>query len=1149
MDLNVHSSQLLSKIGRPALPSTVLHRSGLLSTLQNELTITEAETFRHKLLLLCAPSGYGKTTLLVDFAQQTPIPCCWYMLAQADSDPIVFLRLLIASIRQRFPHFGANLEGVLADTISPEIARLPHGADIGHILDAITTAIETDISERFVLILCNYHEIADSAQINQVVDRLLQRLPAYGMMIIESRSIPPLNLSSLLARRQAIGLGSAHFRLSPEEIQQLANVQDVTPLTAEEAEYLANTFEGWITGILLGTRLGDMHLLQLTESNQPQSTRRPTRSNESVVPIHQQHLFSYLVNDVFSREPEVYAFLREAAILQQMTPQLCDYLLEQENALERLTYLERHGLFVSRAGEARQMVFTCHPVLRELLCGELRRTHPARFDALQRRAARFFQQSQDYEQAVYHAQQSGDEELAAQLISEAYWSTVSQGGLNTLERWLDRISRETLRHYPRLLVARATLSLARGEQGEVMLLLDEAEHVVTQGCAGLGADEKSAVSVEIMLARSKILFLGSQYAQAQMLCQQALEQLPIDNVRLRSEAHLRLGMCMIQQGDINEGIRALQQALQLSGRDTLSRLTARLHSQLANAYHMIGNHALSEHHRARAIHCWEALQDEQGKIKNLIAMGIVFQRRGSFEEAETTLMQALQGARNTRGFQQGEAYALASLGDLYQDQERYDQALIAIEDGLKLARLLTDRYLIAYSLCSLATTYLLMGDSATAQLILEELNGANEHLRNRGKERSFYDLTRGTVIFYLHRYDEAILQLTEVEQTMSQIGFQREQLECLLRLAGCYCALQHFSEMQHCLEKAVQIATHLGYEQLIKIELKRIPQLLQSLQTRPELAPVRTAIAQAIELPPGEGSGALLAAPTGPEEERPVSPEMPVSSVVVDPPARKKPVCSRGRVQVRSLGEPVVLVDEQPVTRWRMARAMEICFFLLDRGEPVHKEQMIEMFWPDGEDEEQIDQKFRSTIYYLRKALGDGCITARSGYYALNLEAVYGIVDYDVDTFQQAEQRAKKALAEHDDEIAVEAFSKMVELYRGDYVQSFYSDWCSFRRDELRRQYMEARHQLARIAWRQERWDESAQHWQHMLVIDNCMEEAHYGLMRCYMRQGKRGLALRQYQSCVAALRDEMGLTPGASLQRLYQTLTEAGQGTVANAR
>src|SRR5205085_7529005 len=137
--------------------------------------------------------------------------------------------------------------------------------------------------------------------------------------------------------------------------------------------------------------------------------------------------------------------------------------------------------------------------------------------------------------------------------------------------------------------------------------------------------------------------------------------------------------------------------------------------------------------------------------------------------------------------------------------------------------------------------------------------------------------------------------------------------------------------------------------------------------------------------------------------------------------------------------------NEEPITRWRMARAMELCFFLLDRGRPMRKEQIIDALWPDAED--FSEQTLRSTIYYLRKALGEACIVSYGGTYALDVASTYGEhIWYDVVAFQKYSIQAKEALAIEEVSAASQAFQSMVDLYRGDYVQSFYSDWCTFRR-------------------------------------------------------------------------------------------------------
>ena len=225
-----------------------------------------------------------------------------------------------------------------------------------------------------------------------------------------------------------------------------------------------------------------------------------------------------------------------------------------------------------------------------------------------------------------------------------------------------------------------------------------------------------------------------------------------------------------------------------------------------------------------------------------------------------------------------------------------------------------------------------------------------------------------------------------------------------------------------------------------------------------------------------------------------------------------------------------------PVRRWRVVHAMILCFFLLDHQRPVHKEQIFLELWPERD--EPSDQALRTSVYNLRKILGESAVVSRAGFYSLDLHTVFGeSVWYDVAVFQRTYKQAQEALNAGDEEAAERCFGRALELYQGNYLQSFYNNWCALRRDELRRLYLDTLHQMAQISWRAEEYEASAMRWQQMLATDPCLEEAHLGLMRSYLRQGKRGLALRQYQRCVKSLEEEIGTQPGVAIQSLYKRL------------
>jgi len=1102
----------MRKITCPALPPTILYRESLVTRLR-EVTTGPAEGFSHyKLVLLYAPAGYGKTTLLADFSRNTNITCCWYFMERTDADKNTFLETLLMSIRLRFPQFGSNLDSLLASAIAADSegrARFHYEA----MIDALIAAIETEITERFVLVLCNYQEMNECQEVNELVNHLLRKLPENCVLVIESRATPELDFALLLAHREMIGIGSNLLRFTAQEIRDFALLQGMTAFNEAEATQLALSFEGWITGILLGAHLGGVEFLpQWSHENEKQ---------EFLVDRH--HLFSYVVNEVFERNPELYSFLKEASVLQEMTSSLCTKLLGIQDAARHLHYLEQNGLFVTRRGEDENATYTCHPVLRELLYNDLREQLPDRFIALHQHAAQLLSADKLYEKAVYHAFEAKANELVSQLIIECHEQMLKQGHAGTVARWIDKLPPTITIRDPRLLLIRTNIHLMVGEQTCAFSLLDTASIAITEY---VEPEKVPQLQIEIVILRSKALFQYGDYHRALVLCQAIQERLPEDEIKLRADVHTRLGVCANLLGDFTTGIAQLQKALQLWGRHTIERQTAELHSALASAYSLVGNFALAEHHISRAIAYWERLHDEWGKINNIIRLGGIKQRQGVFVEAEEAFIQALTLARGPIHFLRGEAYSRVSLGELYQDQGLYEQSLNMIEDGLALARHIKDKYLINCTLCFLAMTYLYMGDAETALLLVSDVDVQDIHTTSLSYEQAVCELAYATILLYQQRYDDAYFHLNKVEASLNKMGLKRELIQAILRMALCLLELGRTDEWIQRMEEIVQLLkVQNGYKHLVCIELHHLARLYQIVEMHPQMGRLR----DVLELAPET----LEAAPQQLSTPAPA----PIIVKIEQPtPSSMQVVTSQPKLCIRALGEPVVTIDGRPITRWRMARSMELFFFLLDCERPMRKEQIITGLW--SEVDEQINQTFHSTIYYLRKALDGHGIISQGSTYTLDLTSYFGTnVWYDVTKFQQQRVRAKQALSQEDDSVAREALQTMLELYEGDYVQPFYSDWCTFKRDELRRMYLDARSQLAQIAWRQEQFDECALHWQHTLMIDNCLEEAHYGLMRCYLRQGKRGLALRQYQRCRDTLQRELDILPGSTVQNLYQRL------------
>ncbi|GCE15611.1 hypothetical protein KTT_54700 [Tengunoibacter tsumagoiensis] len=979
-------------------------------------------------------------------------------------------------------------------------------------IDALCTIISEDVSEDFVIFLCNYEEVNEHKTFKNLINYLLKNLPKQVTLFVESRVVPNISFSSLLVQNEMCGLNTDALRFSAQEIIALANLQGINALTEDEVAQLTTYFDGWIAGILICTYLGERNFFhQGSPLSDIQSL--PSYQVDSVAIQKRNELFSYTVNEVFKYDRELQRFLQASSILQQMEPDICNELLDRTDAAERLSRLEYQGLFVTSYKQFSQNIYVCHPVIRELFNKQCYEQDRGRFFQLHYKAAQYWRARQQYEQALYHALESRAYDLAPQIIFEGYKQLLQQGRIETLSRWLDKLPSEMLASHPRFFLIQATIHLIRGQHEMAFTLLNKTSTLIE------GFSERTAqchiLQAEVDILYSKALFQTGDYVQAQNFCQRALSVLPVDEIELQSEAEMRLGSCANLQGDFTTGIVHLHRALSLWDNQPPANLAVDIHSALANTYYLMGNFELAQHHLMRTLKYCELLQDEQRKIENLILKGILYKNRGAYKEAEETLLNTLELARSLLYTRRAEAYTLVNLGSLYMEQGNYSQALIYSEDGLTLSYKWGNQSIINSTLADIALIHLFMGDITSALHFAEKIHVKRSPGKSIGYEQVEQELTYCIIFLYQHRYAEAYTRLVAIDHALEETLLKRGRLQTKLCLAACLIALnQHEDVIRHLQEVASLLIDSESYKQLIFVETKWFPTLLQVMKSSPQLVKLR----------------AILELPEEDCQEYQKGSETEYLPQVTEPCPPK--------IAIMAFDEPIILLSGQPIKHWRMSYARELFFYLLESDRPISKEKIITALWPEYTS--QTNQMFHLSIYHIRRLIGKLCLVRHAEGYSLNLKACFGEhVWYDVQEFRAHKREAEQAVVLKDDLRAKEAFLKMVELYRGDYGSLFYNDWCTVKRDELRTAYTDAHRQLAQIAWRHEAFDESAEHWSKMLHIDPCLEEAHYGLMRYYLRQGKRNQALRQYQQCKTILKEELGIQPRLSLQKLYQQLTD----------
>jgi len=370
------SALILTKIRAPAKRPRIVPRIRLVEQLT-----PEAGT---NLILVCAPAGYGKTTLLAEWSQtllQNGVAVAWYALDPSDDDPMPFGAYLVAGLAQalgpasELEHIAQRLRS------SPEL-------DLQKILPAVINAIVSSDRD-CVMVLDDYHLIGAPA-IHSAISFLLEHLPEKMHIAIGSRSDPPLPLARLRAQGKLLEMRADNLRFSPDETARFLNEVMRLDLTPEVVNTLAARTEGWIAGLQLAA---------LSMSGRPDKENFIT----SFTGGH-RYLVEYLLEEVFNRQSEqVQSFLLSTSILERLCGPLCDAILgETLGGEEILKELEQANLFVIALDEQGYW-YRYHHLFRDFLQVRLNKIQPQRVAALHRVASVWHAAHGSLREAVQHA--------------------------------------------------------------------------------------------------------------------------------------------------------------------------------------------------------------------------------------------------------------------------------------------------------------------------------------------------------------------------------------------------------------------------------------------------------------------------------------------------------------------------------------------------------------------------------------------------------------------------------------------------------------------------------------------------------------------------------------------------------------------------
>ncbi|GIF49414.1 LuxR family maltose regulon positive regulatory protein [Asanoa ferruginea] len=497
----------------------------------------------HRLTLVSAPAGFGKTTLLgdwlADLAQRHPhTRAGWLSLDDGDNDLPRFLAHLVAAMQRA----GLDVE--------------PPTADLTPLVNDIVHAGARDSDKHWVLVLDDYHAIG-AAEVHEAVTFLLDHLPDRLHLIIATRADPPLPLARLRTRGQLTEVRAADLRFTASEARDFLNGVMGLELTAADVAALEDRTEGWIAGLQLAAL--SLHGI---------ADRAEVAGFIAAFAGSNRFVIDYLADEVLARQPApVRDFLLRTAVLDRLSGPLCDAVTAGSGGAGMLADLERGNLFVVPLDTDRSW-YRYHHLFADVLQARLLAEHPLDVPRLHARASVWFEAHGQVADAVRHALAADDFGRAAFLMEEALPEVRRSRQDGLLLAWIRSLPEPVVRRSPVLSVVSGWVRLMTGDLDAVEARLDDAEAALAAGAQDADLAATWADTEDLRTAPATIAIYRASVAQARgdvagtvRHARHALGLAGPDDHLIRGAGGGFLGLAAWTSGNVHEGLSTFGDAM------------------------------------------------------------------------------------------------------------------------------------------------------------------------------------------------------------------------------------------------------------------------------------------------------------------------------------------------------------------------------------------------------------------------------------------------------------------------------------------------------------------------------------------------------------------------------------------------------------
>jgi len=1087
---------LKTKLYPPRLPEIVA-RKQLLKILEGARSA--------KLTSVVAGAGYGKSSLAAEFLFRLGRPFIWYHLECTDSDIYEFLSYLVAGLKRVHAGFGQKTMEHMASVVNfSEQSRA--------VLSTFIAELDELIGEELFILLDDFHTVNDSPQITEAMDFLLGHTLPNLHFIILSRSNLNLALSRLRAGRELLELQEADLCFTPEETARLFCDVFGLHLEEEDIHILAESTEGWITGLVL------FYLaLKAKASEEISKTIR-----ESGVSLSE--VFDYLSKVVYESQPEaIQDFITRTSILSRMNPVFCNELLEIDDSGGLLSYMMSERLFTIPLDDKGDW-FRYHNGLKAFLLEKLGNDlPPGEIIDLHLKAAALWEKRGEPEQALFHYMEAQDFDKAAGIFEGIIDRLMKANRISFLYREIFRLPEDVLRKHPMLVLNGAQIAARFGEYDRVVAAalsaaggfeksgereekalsqlrlagaffsvgrIDEAREMIKK--ARLIIPSGSPYWCELLAVEGTILATTGQAGEVDRLLEESLQlAAELEGTELGSRALGFSGMALFLQGRLNKAVEVFATADRNLKKTGLTATHPFSYALLSRAYAYLDRMEEAKETADKGI----ALGEEHGlppmvffnRASRAVALAYLGERDRALEDA------AISGSMCGQYEDIAQvAFAEWFLGEAYKLLGDRTAALKHIKRGERMVARYGDSRYIA-SIIRTAVSAREMGLEKAAEDVGRILEALRES--GTGVARSYAYSLLLSLDLAMGRHDEAAGVLSDY---CTEFGGDVILRPCFSDLDSL---LQFF-------EGLFSQGSHLELmDRVFGVGGTRSVSCLRRLK-------------KCGNVDAGRKAEKILAC-TAHEMIEPLVIKMLGPFEVI---CRGKGVAAEG---------------------WKSKKACTVLKYLAANRHKgfIPRDVLMELLWPES-GIESSQKNLNAALTAVRKTLEPEAARGESSYLvakgdSLRLELGNGGWT-DLELFGDGFLRAAKARDVGDFDLYFHILSETAGLYRGEFcAEDLYEDWCQSERESLKNDYVNLMKELATEHLRRGENGEAVSRLEKAIAKDPGREDLYRKQMTVCCQSGNRAGIEEAYRRCSSYLQENYEVSPSQQTTELYRRLRQ----------